>query len=79
MIWRIALIAILAIPAQSLLAQTAPDQWVDKSPHKEAFVQVNGINLEYLDWGGTGEPLVFLAGLGSTAIDHAGHAVVVER
>jgi pimeloyl-ACP methyl ester carboxylesterase len=31
------------------------------------FVTVNGGRLEYLDWGGDGPPLVFLAGLGSTA------------
>ena len=31
------------------------------------FVVVNGVRLEYLDWGGNGPPLVFLAGLGSTA------------
>ena len=31
------------------------------------FVVVNGARLEYLDWGGNGPPLVFLAGLGSTA------------
>jgi pimeloyl-ACP methyl ester carboxylesterase len=41
--------------------------WVDRSPHKDGFVQVNGIKIEYLDWGGTGEPMVFLAGLGATA------------
>ena len=29
----------------------------------------NGVNLEVLDWGGTGRPLVFLAGLGATAHD----------
>ncbi len=67
MIWRGAFILIFVVQARILSAQTAPGQWVDKSPHKEAFVQVNGINLEYLDWGGRGEPLVFLAGLGSTA------------
>ncbi|HEV7960165.1 MAG TPA: hypothetical protein VGP01_03990, partial [Rhizomicrobium sp.] len=40
----------------------------DKSPHKVSFVDVEkGIKLEVLDWGGTGRPLVFLAGLGDTA------------
>jgi hypothetical protein len=29
----------------------------------------NGVSLEVLDWGGTGRPLVFLAGLGATAHD----------
>lgn len=31
------------------------------------FVQVNGIRLHYLDWGGTGPTLIFLTGLGSSA------------
>jgi len=40
----------------------------DASPHTVQFVTVeSGVKLEVLDWGGTGRPLVFLAGLGSTA------------
>jgi non-heme chloroperoxidase len=40
----------------------------DSSPHKVQFVTVEpGVRLEVLDWGGTGRPLVFLAGLGDTA------------
>ena len=31
------------------------------------FLEVNGARLEYLDWGGSGSPLIFLAGGGSTA------------
>jgi pimeloyl-ACP methyl ester carboxylesterase len=30
-------------------------------------IQANGIRLHYLDWGGTGDAMVFLAGLGNTA------------
>ena len=37
---------------------------MDKSPHKSDFVNVNGIRLHYLDWGGNGEVLLFLAGMG---------------
>ena len=40
---------------------------MDRSPHKSDFVQVNGIKLHYLDWGGNGEALLFLAGLGCNA------------
>lgn len=40
---------------------------MDKSPHKNGFVSVNGINLHYLDWGGSSEVLLFLAGLGCNA------------
>jgi pimeloyl-ACP methyl ester carboxylesterase len=49
------------------VALTTNDTWVDKSPHTEKFVKVNGVSLEFLDWGGQGEALVFLAGLGNTA------------
>lgn len=40
---------------------------MDSSPHKSDFVQVNGINLHYLDWGGNGDVLLFLAGMGCNA------------
>jgi non-heme chloroperoxidase len=40
----------------------------DASSHTVQFVAVEpGVKLEVLDWGGTGRPLVFLAGLGNTA------------
>ena len=35
--------------------------------HSSGFVQVNGIRLHYLDWGGTGPTLIFLTGMGSSA------------
>src|SRR5678809_378100 len=48
-----------------LLAQV---EWKDPSPHTVKFVTVEeGVQLEVLDWGGTGRPLVLLAGLGVTA------------
>jgi pimeloyl-ACP methyl ester carboxylesterase len=37
---------------------------MDKSSLKSDFVIVNGIKLHYLDWGGEGETLLFLAGMG---------------
>jgi pimeloyl-ACP methyl ester carboxylesterase len=40
---------------------------MDKSPHKSDFVNVNGIRLHYLDWGGNGPALLFLPGLGCNA------------
>ena len=40
----------------------------DISPHKVQFVPVEeGVRLEVLDWGGSGRPLIFLAGNGDTA------------
>src|SRR5687767_11741556 len=37
------------------------------SNHKSDFVNVNGIRLHYLDWGGTGSTLIFLTGMGASA------------
>ena len=40
----------------------------DSSPHTMQFVTVDhDVKLEVLDWGGTGRPLIFLAGLGNNA------------
>ena len=39
----------------------------DKSPHKSAFVTANGIKMNYLDWGGTGEVIIMLTGFGNDA------------
>jgi non-heme chloroperoxidase len=40
----------------------------DTSPHATKMVPIeNGVKLEVLDWGGTGRPLVLLAGKGFTA------------
>lgn len=44
--------------------------WRDPSPHSVQFVTVdkkNNVRLEVLDWGGSGRPVVLLAGLGYTA------------
>jgi pimeloyl-ACP methyl ester carboxylesterase len=47
---------------------TAKTEWRDPSPHTQRFVTVEkGVRLETLDWGGTGRPVVLLAGLGNTA------------
>jgi pimeloyl-ACP methyl ester carboxylesterase len=45
----------------------AQSDWGDKSPHKSGFITVNGVRLHYLDWGGKGETLLFLHGMGDTA------------
>lgn len=42
--------------------------WNDPSPHKPAMVRVEpDVELELLDWGGRGQPVVLLSGLGNTA------------
>jgi non-heme chloroperoxidase len=51
----------------ALHAQQLPP-WKDSSPHTTRFVTVEeGVRLEVLDWGGSGRPLVLLAGGGDTA------------
>jgi non-heme chloroperoxidase len=45
-----------------------PDsEWTDKSPHKIQFLTANSIKLQYLDWGGKGDTILFLHGLGRTS------------
>lgn len=45
-----------------------PAAWEDPSPHTEQLVRVDmDVELEVLDWGGRGRPLVLLAGGGNTA------------
>src|SRR5689334_10710942 len=40
----------------------------DPSPHKARFVAVEAnVQVEVLEWGGSGRPLVLLAGAGNTA------------
>jgi len=48
---------------------TEQTSWgVDRTLHKISFITVEpGIRLEVVDWGGTGQPLVLLSGLGDNA------------
>lgn len=46
----------------------APTACVDTTPHKEQFVAVApDVNLQVIDWGGVGETMVLLTGLGDNA------------
>ena len=52
----------------NLQKATPETEWKDPSPHTVRLVTVEkDVALEVLDWGGTGRPLVLLAGLGNTA------------
>ena len=62
------LIALLLTATSSFAQPAAPQP--DTSPHTVQMVPVaEGVELEVLDWGGSGPPLVFLAGMGFTAHD----------
>jgi non-heme chloroperoxidase len=58
------LLAFLALPLHSQGSAV----WKDPSPHTTRFVTVDkDVRLEVLDWGGSGRPIVLLAGGGNTA------------
>jgi pimeloyl-ACP methyl ester carboxylesterase len=70
----VAALSIVLCGAAAAHAQAAPE-WRDPSPHTRRLVQVEpGVDVEVLDWGGTGRPLVLLAQLGSTAHVYDGWA-----
>jgi pimeloyl-ACP methyl ester carboxylesterase len=62
------LTAFLAMALSVASALHAQDRWRDTTHHAAHQVRVaKGVRLHYLDFGGTGPALVFLAGLGNTA------------
>jgi non-heme chloroperoxidase len=55
-------------PAMAVLALLQATPWVDPAPHRVQLVRVDdSVQLEVLDFGGTGRPITLLAGLGNTA------------
>ncbi len=57
---------LLAMTATLLSQQSS--SWRDTSPHAIEFVTVDkDVRLEVLDWGGSGRPVILLAGGGNTA------------
>jgi pimeloyl-ACP methyl ester carboxylesterase len=65
---------VIGVISALLLAFVAPlraqqaTAWKDSSPHERSFIPVSqDVLLEVLDWGGSGRPLVLLAGGGDTA------------
>jgi hypothetical protein len=76
---RLLLLAVLlAIPGGTPAQQ--PAQWHDSSPHQKTLVTVDeGVQLEVLDWGGSGRAIVLLAGLGDTAHVYDDFAPMLAR
>jgi len=47
--------------------QSQKQNQMEKQPnYQEGFIQGNGVKLQYLDWGGSGQPLVLIHGLGDS-------------
>jgi pimeloyl-ACP methyl ester carboxylesterase len=64
--YTLALSALLAATYAATPSREGP--WRDPSPHRAIKVQITAdVQLEVLDWGGTGPTLVFLAGFGNSA------------
>jgi non-heme chloroperoxidase len=72
---HIAAVLLAFTPPHALsLSDTLPP-WRDPSPHHELHIPVaTGVQLEVLDWGGHGKPLIFLAGGGEAAHVYDGFA-----
>jgi pimeloyl-ACP methyl ester carboxylesterase len=73
-VWVISLGLLLMLtthaPAQPSRSSAGnrPAACLDNTPHKVQFVTVSsGVKLEVVDWGGSGETMVLLAGLGDNA------------
>jgi pimeloyl-ACP methyl ester carboxylesterase len=62
-IFVVAMFSVASFAAENQIAGTTEG----KPLPKEAFVTVNGVALHYLDWGGTGEIVILLSGLGNDA------------
>ena len=56
-------ITLLAYLFAAVVWAQAPSAWRDPSQHQVQFITVeDGVQVEVLDWGGTGRPVVLLAG-----------------
>ena len=60
----LALSVSMANAQTSEVARYPSVNYTDASPHKSAFAHVNGVSLNYLDWGGDGPALVMMHGIG---------------
>lgn len=55
------------VDVQTVKINSSKEEPSDKSPHKSHFLTANGIKMNYLDWGGSGEVIILLAGFGNDA------------
>jgi hypothetical protein len=59
----ICMLALLLVVSAAIMHGQACAPWHDPSAHKVQFVTIrDGVRLEVLDWGGSGRPVVLLAG-----------------
>jgi pimeloyl-ACP methyl ester carboxylesterase len=66
--WRTLRLWIIVIGFLLTAELRAQDSQIDPTPHNVQFITIQEqIGLEVIDWGGSGPPLILLAGLGDTA------------
>ncbi len=57
-----------ALPAIGDVAPVVQSSWRDDSPHEVNYIAVeDNVRIEVLDWGGSGQPVVLIPGLGASA------------
>lgn len=77
---KLSLIALLLLALSRPTSTQQSVEWEDPSPHTATLVTVeDGVQLEVLDWGGSGRGIVLLAGLGDTAHVFDDFAPVLAR
>jgi len=59
-------ISVAAIAVVSCSQTSDDDRWTDRSPHRVSDLSANGLRLQYLTWGGNGDPVVFVHGSGDS-------------
>jgi len=68
--FAISLLVAAGSPAETAQGQGSPapggQAWSDSSPHRAYFVILHGVQLQCLDWGGDGPPLLLVHGLGDS-------------
>lgn len=65
LVGTIALLAPTSVTAQltpSTQARFNLETWEDRSPHEEGSVHLNGVRIDYLDWGGSGPAILLVPG-----------------
>jgi pimeloyl-ACP methyl ester carboxylesterase len=61
-------IVVCVMASVAALSSSRAEDWHDPSPHQIRFITVQpDVKIETLDWGGTGRPLILIAGAGGTA------------
>jgi pimeloyl-ACP methyl ester carboxylesterase len=61
---RLIAAALCVIAAMQVVGHTAPANSQPTAGLRTGFVTVRGVRLQYVDWGGSGEPLIFLTANG---------------